>query len=72
MGGFGFRGGKVFGGFPLGSGPQILPQFIAASSFRFEINIRAAATLGSVALIVIAGVVTVIDFSSAWIRKIII
>ena len=72
--------------------PQVLPEFIATSLYRFEINMRAAATLGLVgaggigvlllqalqfrrwpvvgmAMIVIVVVVTVIDYSSAYVRK---
>lgn len=72
--------------------PQVLPEFIATSLYRFEINMRAAATLGLVgaggigvlllqalqfrrwpvvgmAMVVIVLVVTVIDYSSAYVRK---
>jgi len=72
--------------------PQVFPEFVATSLYRFEINMRAAATLGLVgaggigvlllqalqfrrwavvgmAMIVIIVVVTIIDYSSAYVRK---
>lgn len=72
--------------------PQVVPEFVATALYRFEINMRAAATLGLVgaggigvillqslqfrrwavvgmALIVIVVVVTIIDYSSAYLRR---
>ena len=72
--------------------PQILPEFIATSLYRFEINMRASTVLGLVgaggigvilssalnyrrwsvvgmALIIIIIGVTVVDYSSAYLRK---
>jgi len=72
--------------------PQILPEFIAISLYRFEINMRASTVLGLVgaggigmilsqalnyrrwsvvgmALIVIVIAVTIVDYSSAYLRK---
>lgn len=72
--------------------PQVLPDFIATSLYRFEINLRAATVLGMVgaggigvildqalkyrrwsvvgmALLTVVIVVTIIDYSSAFIRK---
>ncbi len=72
--------------------PQIMPEFIATSIYRFEINMRASTVLGLVgaggigvilsqalnyrrwpvvgmALIVIIIGVTVVDYSSAYLRK---
>ena len=72
--------------------PQILPEFIATSIYRFEINMRASTVLGlvgaggigvilsqalnyrrwpvvGIALIVIVIGVTIVDYSSAYLRK---
>jgi phosphonate transport system permease protein len=72
--------------------PQVLPEFVATSLYRFEINLRAATVLGMVgaggigvildqalkyrrwavvgmALLTIVIGVTIIDYSSAYLRK---
>lgn len=72
--------------------PQVLPEFIATSLYRFEINMRAATVLGMVgaggigvvldqalkyrrwevvgmAMLVIVIGVSIIDYSSAYLRK---
>lgn len=72
--------------------PQVLPEFIATSLYRFEINMRSATVLGMVgaggigvvldqalkyrrwdvvgmSMIVIVICVTIIDYSSAYLRK---